>query len=484
MILKQASWSMIGSIYGFVVGFFLKIYLINAVGTEGYGKYIIAMGVISTITAFIALSIPQVLLRFLPAYIEKKEYEKASNLASFSLQFLLGIGSIVALLVFLFHNQISLIFHDHDKLLSLVIMFSAFYIPLSLYQSIMSASYRSLLKIREIILYGTFVMITLRALSVFIIYSFATSIYYFIFIELITQLIVLYLLTKKFDTSKFTFFKPFPMKEIIQDKQIIDYGKKMYFYALIGIAGGYTISLIMSLYLPASDIGIYAILGTLGGLTAFLLNNLNSVFAPVISKYHAAGEIEKLGMLFKDTTFVINIVSAPFIVLLILFSHDILSLYGHHVSDYTLALAVLILGSYYNLFVGNSGMLLLMGGWENDEIKIKIGNTIFLILSSLIFISEFGLIAAVWISTVSSFLVNSFHVFFIKKRFGFTPWEKYSLFIFIATIGVIYYFGFRTFPYKYSIFDYIWVGLLVPLAYWLPFYKKIMAIIKTIKENK
>ncbi|BDY13546.1 hypothetical protein HCR_18580 [Hydrogenimonas cancrithermarum] len=274
------------------------------------------------------------------------------------------------------------------------------------------------------------------------------------------------------------------MKEIIQDKQIIDYGKKMYFYALIGIAGGYTISLIMSLYLPASDIGIYAILGTLGGLTAFLLNNLNSVFAPVISKYHAAGEIEKLGMLFKDTTFVINIVSAPFIVLLILFSHDILSLYGHHVSDYTLALAVLILGSYYNLFVGNSGMLLLMGGWENDEIKIKIGNTIFLILSSLIFISEFGLIAAVWISTVSSFLVNSFHVFFIKKRFGFTPWEKYSLFIFIATIGVIYYFGFRTFPYKYSIFDYIWVGLLVPLAYWLPFYKKIMAIIKTIKENK
>ena len=303
-------------------------------------------------------------------------------------------------------------------------------------------------------------------------------------IELVTQATVLFILTKKFDSSKFSFLKPFPIKEVLQDHNVINFAKKMYFYAIIGILGGYTISFIMGLYLPASDIGIYAILGTLGGLTAFLLNNLNSVFAPVISKFHAAGEIEKLGSLFKDSTFVINIISAPFIVLLIIFSHEILGLYGKDVARYTMPLAILILGSYYNLFVGNSGMLLLMGGWENDEIKIKIVNMIFIVLSSLLFISSFGLMAAVWISTSSAIFVNSLHVFFIKKRFGFTPWELHSFGIFLLTLSLIIWFGFQKQFQNHSLFDFVWIGILVPILYWIPFYKKIVGIIRIVKENK
>ena len=475
---------MLGSIYGFAIGFFVKIYLINAVGTDGYGKYVLATGLVGAIATFVSLSIPQVLLRFLPAYLEKKEYEKASNLASFSLQFLLMVGVFTATIIALFHEHISNIFEGHDKLLSLVIMLASLYIPLSLYQSVITASYRSLLKIREIIIYGTLILITIRAIFTFLIYYYSANIIYFILIEVFSLSIILYIMTKKFDTKYFTFLKPFPYKEILHDKQLINFGKKMYLYALIGIAGGYSISFIMGIYLPSSDLGVYAILSTLGGLTAFLLNNLNSIFAPIISKYHAAEEIEKLGHLFKDTTFIINTISAPFIVLLVIFSHDILGLYGHNVSLYTMPLAVLLLGSYYNLFVGNSGMLLLMGGWENDEIKIKIFNILFVIITSLIFIEKFGLFAAVSIATISAFLTNSLHVFFIKKRFNFTPWEKYSFFIFIITICLIIFFGFREERILFTLFDYFWIPFMICLLYWLPFYKKIFLILETVKKER
>lgn len=480
-VVKQSSWSMIGSVFGFAIGFFVKMYLIRSVGTDAFGKYIIGQTVVSTVQVFVALAIPQILLRFLPALLEKGEHEKANNLASLGILYLLAIGIVSAIVVMFFHGQISQIFHDGDKHLGYIIMLSALYIPLTLYMTVLTAGYRSLLQIKEIVLYGTIWMVSIRAILTFMVFSFTDDITYFIFIELFSTLAVLSVMTIKFDSSKLSFMIPSSYKKILEEREIFTFGKKMYFYALIGFAGGYAITFIMSITLPASDIGIYTILVTIAGLSAFLLNNLNSIFAPLISKLNAANEMHKLEILFKDTTFIVNIVTAPFIVLLVLFSHDVLSLYGKEVAFYVVPLVVLILGNYINLFVGNSGMLLLMGGRENDEIYIKIANIIFVISVSLIFIPKYGLIAAVWVNTLSMIAVNFLHVYFVKKRFGFTPWDKASVVLFIMTVSVIVYIGYLNPSFSFSINDYIWISFFTLIAFWLPFVKKIIRIIHTVK---
>ena len=42
LIIKQANWGVAGSIFGFVIGFFIKIYLIDIVGVDEWGKYVSA----------------------------------------------------------------------------------------------------------------------------------------------------------------------------------------------------------------------------------------------------------------------------------------------------------------------------------------------------------------------------------------------------------------------------------------------------------
>ena len=42
LILRQANWGVLGSIFGFVIGFFVKIYLIDIVGVDEWGKYVSA----------------------------------------------------------------------------------------------------------------------------------------------------------------------------------------------------------------------------------------------------------------------------------------------------------------------------------------------------------------------------------------------------------------------------------------------------------
>ena len=42
LIVRQVNWGVIGAIFGFVIGFFIKIYLIDIVGLSAWGKYVIA----------------------------------------------------------------------------------------------------------------------------------------------------------------------------------------------------------------------------------------------------------------------------------------------------------------------------------------------------------------------------------------------------------------------------------------------------------
>ena len=41
LILRQANWGIFGAIFGFSIGFFVKIYLIDIVGLDSWGKYVI-----------------------------------------------------------------------------------------------------------------------------------------------------------------------------------------------------------------------------------------------------------------------------------------------------------------------------------------------------------------------------------------------------------------------------------------------------------
>ena len=75
LIIKQANWGVAGSIFGFVIGFFIKIYLIDIVGVDEWGKYVSAHAFSGAISTFIGLGIPWIIVKYVPKYIDiKKNY--------------------------------------------------------------------------------------------------------------------------------------------------------------------------------------------------------------------------------------------------------------------------------------------------------------------------------------------------------------------------------------------------------------------------
>ena len=86
LILKQANWGVMGAVFGFAVGFFVKIYLIDIVGLSAWGKYVTAQTFSSISETFLSIGIPYVIIKFFPTFISNDK-EKASRIANLFLRY-------------------------------------------------------------------------------------------------------------------------------------------------------------------------------------------------------------------------------------------------------------------------------------------------------------------------------------------------------------------------------------------------------------
>ena len=478
-LILQSSIYSLGTIYGFVVGFFIKIYLIHQIGVKAFGEYMVGQTFLNTILAIISLAIPTLLMKYLTKFLSKGKTLLANNLFNFSLLYTMGIGIIVISLTIIFGEKLVFIFKNPSEILKNIIIISSFYIPFILLREIFYSSFRSALKIKEIVFYGSFIYITLRALLILIVFLFVSNVIYLLYIEIFSLLITDFLLF--FNIKKI--FKIFiPKLSLLKlDKQMIKYWEKIYFYSLIGFIGGYIINWELSIFLPPKYLGIYSILITIAGLSAFIITNVAKIFSSIIVKLISENQYKELEKVYKDTTFFISFLTFLLIIFLAVFKKDLLFLYSKDLVQYKDIFIILLFGYLINAFVGNSGLLLLFGGGENKELLIRVVNMIFTIILSLILVINLGLRGAVLTFTLGIIFVNLLQVIFIYKFFHFLPWNKENLIMFFLTILII--LG-SLFIDDFTLLDKFLLYLLILLAYILIFNKTLKLIYLDIKKAK
>ena len=225
LIIRQSNWGIMGAIFGFAIGFFIKIYLIGIVTLEEWGKYAAAQTFSSISETILSIGIPYIIIRFFPSFIENNK-DKASRIANLFIRYALIIGSLFLVLIYFSADYINDILYGEIDGFSWILFFMCIHIPISLLFGIVISLYRSVLKIKEIVLYGTVVAVSLRAILTFIVFQYTSNIIHFILIEVLTQVLILFILLYLFNKNEFTLFIKSDCRELTDDKEIINYGKK------------------------------------------------------------------------------------------------------------------------------------------------------------------------------------------------------------------------------------------------------------------
>ena len=477
LIIKQTKWGVFGAIFAFVIGFFVKIYLIDIVGLESWGKYVIAQTFASFSETILSLGIPFIIIKFFPSFIEENQ-AKASRIATIFLKYALIVGIGYAVLIYFLSNYINHFVYSDINGLSLLLCVVCVHVPISMLFGVIISLYRSKLKIKEIVVYGTVVNVIVRAILTFIIFQFTNDILYFIILEIFTQILVLFIMLYLFNKNEFKIILKSNYKEVINDTKMIDYGKKMFYNSVVSFIASQGLSIIIAIKLTSSDVGAYNILLTLTGLTTFLLLNLNKVFAPAISKLHSEKSFIELNILYKKTTFLFNLFAIPLAVIIAIFSDEILGLYTSEMLVYKKYLFYMLVGGILNLAAGSSGTFMLMAGLEKQNLKIQLIRALLLIFLSLLFIPIIGLLSVVGLYVISNLFVNGAQVIYIAKYLKISPFSKELFFIFGLTILAMYFAINQEFVFQ--IFHFITVPILVYVCYFGLLFKPFKNLVKEI----
>ena len=477
LIIRQANWGILGAVFAFFIGFFVKIYIIDIVGLEAWGKYVIAQTFSSLSETVLSIGIPFVIIKFIPTFIESNK-EKASRIANIFIKYALIVGGFFLILIYFGSDYVNhFLYKDIDDL-SWILFVMCIHVPISMLFGVVISLYRSVLKIKEIVLYGTLVAVTLRALLTFVIFQFTDDISHFILVEVFTQILVLSILLYLFNKNEFLLFVKSESKEVTNDAKMIAYGKKMFSYSVIAFISGHALSFIISIKLPSEDVGAYNILLTLTGLTTFLLINLNKVFAPAISKLYHEDKISELNELYKKTTFLINVLAIPLAVIIAIFADEVLGLYTNEMLDYKYYLFFLLLGRGIGLSTGSSGTFMNMAGLENQNLNIQIIRGVSIVVLSLILIPRYGMISVVVLYVISILFANMSYLFYIKRNLNITPFSLDLLKVFALTV-ISMYFAVNQ-QYNFQLVHFILIPIGVYLLYFILMFKPIKNLINEL----
>lgn len=180
----------------------------------------------------------------------------------------------------------------------------------------------------------------------------------------------------------------------------------------------YSGQIILNYFSTKSDIAGFVISQRISTIIAFFILASSSIIS---SKVSLAYERKNLADIHKHafSSFIFSSsLGIPLSIILILFSNDILSIFGKEYSEFSLVLIILLISQIFNCLTGASDIVLMfIDGEKEHKINIYIGTTI-AILTSVVLIPIYGAIGAAISTAISSIIVNILDIISIRIKIG------------------------------------------------------------------
>jgi O-antigen/teichoic acid export membrane protein len=198
---------------------------------------------------------------------------------------------------------------------------------------------------------------------------------------------------------------------------------------------------IISFLFSEEDIGGYSASYKIGEFLMFFTTIFIS-FSPVIVRYIKDNRWEDLQAAYLAINKLLLVVVFPFFLFLLVFSGDILTIFGQGFSEYSIVLKILTVGVYMDAVTGPIGEMLNMSKNEAIEKNINVSATILNIILLFVLSSQYGVIGAAISFSLSRFLANSCKLFFANRKLNIKTLSSSHLKIFILQLALIIPFAF------------------------------------------
>lgn len=187
--------------------------------------------------------------------------------------------------------------------------------------------------------------------------------------------------------------------------------------------------LIVGAWLGPEPAGIYTAATKTATLVGFILGAVNAIAAPMFSELQTRGDRRGLKNLVDKTTWWIILPSLAISLVMILFSRQILGLFGEVFTSGQTILIIIILGQLFNALAGPVGNLLSYTGYQQQTARVYLAAAVINTLANLVVVPFAGMTGAAIVTAGTTILWNAWLTVLVKIHLGIeTP--IYRLFLF------------------------------------------------------
>jgi O-antigen/teichoic acid export membrane protein len=412
-ILKGSSISFLLSMIGMLIGYILTIVISKKYGAEGMGIYNLTFNIMSFLGMIAMYGMNISVLRYVGEFNQKKEFNKLASLYQNILKITLPTALFLSIIIFFSAEIIA------EKILNNInyinpIKLISFTLPFFVLLEINIEFIRGInkLKISE----------TLRNISrplINTIFLFLVS--YFI----VDNMLPLYGLSLAIFISSIigTLFviKKLSFIEISNEKNLLT--KKKIFKTSFPMMGTAVISFFMAtlplfalqIYSTTADVGIFSVALKISLLIGLVLTVTNTVVAPKFSGLYWSDKKNELQEMVTKSTKLNIFLSAILLLIIFLFSNNILHVFGEEFTEGKYILIILAIGQFFNVSTGSAGVLLNMCGLQKEAQKIIIYSLILTVLLHIILVPLYNLEGAAISFLLTTIFMRTYNVYTVKR---------------------------------------------------------------------
>lgn len=493
VVAKGAVVIFLGKILGNIIQFVYSVTIARILGTEYFGVYMLAVTTILLADIVGRLGLDGIAARYVSVYAASGDRHKVKSIISRSFKYSFLFSLLVAAALFLTTDLIWESFFSKPEVGG-VVRTLVISMPFLVITGIALACVQGFKIMRYIVYCQQIFLPASNLILVLIFYYMGEKLggvtLAFVISSFMAAFLSIYYLFRSF--SNFQHIAPsveMNEREEVGSEHLIKSSFPLLVAILLTYLIVYSDTLMLGYFRPAEDVGIYNAAIKIATIISLVLISFNGIFAPMIADLHSKNELGRLQELYKFTARWVYTFSLPLFLMIVLFSGDILKIYGSEYAAGETVLMLIAFTYFINSATGGVGMLLVMTGNQMIAMYNSVFVVIFNILANYLLIPEYGMWGAAIASSISIIGYNILmllEVYVILKLYPYNMKFVKPLLVGGLTFSVIFLLS-RAYPMPGFFNLLVYIPVFLILFFWLIYknsiYEEDRVIINNIKSK-
>lgn len=394
-----------------LIGFLTNVVIARTLNVADAGYYFFMISVISLLATFSLMGLDNAIVNFIAKANSKGDFYQVKHVFALSIKIALYMSLMVAALLYLFNLYVYDVFFNNVGYKT-PLFWAVFIIPLVCLFTVFIRSFQGVKLINQFAFFNgitrLLTFIGLLLLAIFYGRLFIEQMYWLYFMSSLLALILVYVSWRNFNANNMS---------LIHTKQqslnITHFNSRYYRYCFsvwgiscLAIIMGQGVQILLALLSGVEQVAYFAIANRIALLVAFVLVAINGILSPKFAEISAEGNSQRLQQVYRSSTRLMLLVTSPLLIIVFVFSTDILMLFGEQYKNATLALRVLIMAQLVKVMVGSVGQLLIMSGFVRSQNVNLVIAVVILIIGSIILVPHYGALGGA-IATLGAVVANN-----------------------------------------------------------------------------